>query len=363
MTDTAMLTIEPIVVPARLDADERGVMRAMERIGNASALHDAGTSDLSETAEEILPMWQDDADFVHVGFTAARGGEFVGVGILRMPAAGELTAETDVWIDPPLWGQGIEDALLEVIEDEALRRGRTVLQTFTLHRPDTPGPRLESPTGFGSIPADDRQTRFFQDNGYELGQVERNSAFDLRGSYDRVEQLLADSLAAAGPDYRLHEWTTPTPDHLLEGFARVRAKLSTDIPAGDLVIEEEVWDAARVRRREERFAAMGMIVSIAVVEHVPTGELVAYNDIGIVAAEADGPTHQFGTVVVKEHRGHRLGAVVKCANLLRWREIAPRSTRISTFNAEENAHMLAINIAIGFEPVSYAGAWKKVITD
>jgi GNAT superfamily N-acetyltransferase len=358
----APLVVEPMVLPASLEEDDKGVIRAIERIGNAAARYDGGTDDLDDTAEEILAMWQDQSDYLRFGFTASRGGEYVGVGIMSTPVERGTAIEFDVWVDPPLWGQGIEDALLDAVETEAARRDLRTLQTFTLHRPDSPGPRLEAPTGFGSIPADDRHTRFLVDRGYALAQVERNSAFDLHGSFDGVERMLAESLAAAGPDYRVHEWSTPTPEHLIDGFARARGRLSTDMPAGELVVDEETWDADRVRRREARFAAMGLVVSVAAVEHVPSGELVAYNDIGVSTSEPESATRQFGTLVVPEHRGHRLGMIVKCANLLRWRTIAPRSPRVTTFNAEENAHMLAINVAIGFAPVSYVGAWKKEIS-
>lgn len=69
---------------------------------------------------------------------------------------------------------------------------------------------LTPPTGFGKIPLDE-YSAMFRDNGFTLEQVERNSIFDLHGSFDVVERMLEESLTAAGTDYRLVEWLNETP--------------------------------------------------------------------------------------------------------------------------------------------------------
>jgi GNAT superfamily N-acetyltransferase len=360
VTQRTALTVSRIVVPETLEAPDAGPFLEMVRIANAVCVADAGHDYLHETAAEVLGFWQDQSDWTQIGFAAERGGRILGAVKIMISNEDDVSSiEFDLMVDPEHWGEGVEEALLAAAEAEARARGLMTIQTWTLHRPDTGGPRLVPPTGFGAIPAQDRQTVFMSESGFTLEQVERNSVFDLRGSFDVVEGKLADGLDAAGLDYRLITWTAPTPAEYLEGFAEVLARMSTDAPAAGLVIDEQHWDAERVRRRDARQNAQGLTVSVACVEHIPTGAIAAYNELAI--AEHDGATQQYGTLVLKDHRGHRLGTIVKCANLLRWRELVPGSPRVSTFNAEENRPMLDINEAIGFVPASYAGAWKKVL--
>jgi GNAT superfamily N-acetyltransferase len=363
MTDqatTEVVTIQAVVVPESVEAPDARVFVEMARIANAVCLHDAGHDYLREEPEEMLGMWQDQTDWTQLGFAALRGDAVLGVVKMLISNQPDVSAiEFDLMVDPPYRDQGIEAPLLAEVEREARERGIRTIQTWTLHRPDAAGERLEPPTGWGSIPADAEARRQLAD-GFTLEQVERNSVFDLTGDFSLVERMLGEAEAAAGTDYRSIAWTSPTPPEFLDGFAYALSRMSTDTPQGGLVVDEQRWDAARVQRRDARLKAQGLTVSVAAVLHIPTGRIAAYNEL-VIADDPAGATQQYGTLVVKEHRGHRLGTIVKCANLLRWRGIAPQSPRVSTFNAEENRHMLDINEAIGFVPASYAGAWKKVL--
>lgn len=352
------LTITEMVVPESVDAPDAGDFHAMVALGNRMAELDAGIDDLSDTAEQLLPSWLDQTDRLRRGIIARRGEEIVGAaGLTTSAHQGTTSADLEILVVPPHWEIGVGQALLERLELEARLLDRPVAQVWTLH-PAAPGARLLTPaTGWGGV-SSTPLSDLLEANGYELEQVERNSVLDLGAPLAVVEQRLTEAVAFAGTDYRVVTWTLPTPAHLRRGYGSVIARMATDVPSGDLVFTPEVWDEERVVRRDAQFAAGGQTMSVAAVVHDPTGDMVAFNEL-VIGSDPTGVTHQWGTLVTEEHRGKRLGSIVKCANLLRWRDIAPDSPKISTFNAEENRPMLDINEAIGFVPASYAGGWQK----
>ena len=97
------------------------------------------------------------------------------------------------------------------------------------------------------------------------------------------------------------------------------------------------------------------------VEHVPTGALAGFSELS-VPAPGGRSVEQHDTLVLSEHRGKRLGMLLKAANLIRLQKVAPGHPSVITFNAEENRHMLDVNEAVGFVAIGYEGAWKKVVT-
>ena len=357
---TAEPTITPLIVPTSLDDETAGDFRAYAELNRRICDEQVGLPDLALPAEQILPGWQDDTDSLDRGFIARVNGKIVGMVTMALAQEEDAhAAEIDMLVPEEYWGQGIEDALLARAEAEARDHGRNVLQLWSLHRPDEVERMLVPRTGWGRIPSTPLSD-LAEANGYTLEQVERNSEFDLHSDPARLRAALSDALDRAGSDYRTVEWILPTPPELRGKYAEILARLSTDAPSGEMDFVAEVWDADRVVRRDARITASGRTVAVMAVQHVPTGDLVAYNEL-LIGTDRSGVTHQYGTLVAKDHRGHRLGTIVKCANLLRWQELMPESTVVSTFNAEENRPMLDINEAIGFVPVSYAGAWQKKV--
>ncbi|MFT4229392.1 MAG: GNAT family N-acetyltransferase [Microbacterium sp.] len=359
-TTPAGVDIRPLTIPASIDAPDADDFTEMVRVRNLVYRELNGTDDEAMTAAALLPHYQPDPDELRLMRIVVVDGEVVGrVGVDIPLEAGSKSAFWLIELLREHHGRGIGSTAYRLVEQTAREHGRTVLQSWAQH-PDAPGARLASPTGFGSIP-DDHAARFYRRHGYALEQVERQSALDLTTADSTAERLLAQARNAA-VGYRVLQWRLPTPAEHADGYAWVKSRMSTDAPAANLEFDEQEWDAERIARHEQRYLAGGHTVLVTAAQHVDSGELVAFNEL-VIGEDLTGPTHQEDTLVLKEHRGHRLGMLVKCAGLKTWRaEIAPHSPKVITYNAEENRPMLDINEAIGFVPVAYEGAWKKVLT-
>ena len=360
MTTITGLELRPLVVPASVEAADAADFVEMVRVRNEIYREISGHDDHRISAEELLPHYQPTPYETRLAWVVVEDGAVIGrVGIDLPHEDGSHNAFWLIELLRERWGRGIGSAAYDLVERTAREHGRTVLQSWAEH-PAAPGPQLAPPTGFGAIP-EDHIARFFVRHGYALEQVERNSAFDLTGSFDEVERLLAEARAAS-TDYRVVQWFAPTPPEFADGYAWMKSRMSTDAPAAALEFDEEKWDAARIAEHDAKYTDAGRTLQVTAAQHIATGALCAFNEL-VIGRDRTEASHQEDTLVLKEHRGHRLGTLVKCAGLLSWREVAPESRRVITYNAEENRPMLDINEAIGFAPIAYVGAWKKVLDD
>ncbi|MEV7827599.1 GNAT family N-acetyltransferase [Microbacterium enclense] len=354
----AGIELRPLHIPASIDAPDAADFREMVRVRNLVYAEISGHDDGSMPADELLPLYQPQPETKRFAWIAVREGEVVGRAGLDLPQEdGARTGNWLVELRRSAWGLGIGRAAFAEIERVARAERRTILQSWAEH-PAADGPRLEAPTGFGSIPRD-HAARFFLASGCSLEQIVRVSALPLADARPHLERLLAEAEEAA-VGYRVVQWTLPTPDEFVDGFAAMKARMVTDAPSADLEFDEEVWDATRLRRYEAGYLDAGRHMLVTAAQHLDTGELAAFNEL-VIGKDRTTATSQEDTLVVAAHRGHRLGMLVKCAGLLAWYDIAPDSPRVITYNAEENRPMLSINERIDFAATSYEGVWKKVL--
>jgi GNAT superfamily N-acetyltransferase len=355
----ADFTIDELRIPSSIDSADAADFIEMTAVRNAIEADTVGNRDLAYEAAELLPTWKNQKYSPQRLFVARTDGRIVARAIHELgDSADSKIAWLTVEVLPEYRGIGIGSALFEQLLQVTDELGKTVLQSFAMSRADVPGERLPAPTGFGAVPLDAPGTQFLLHRGFRLEQVERMSRLELPVDREGLERHLIDSAQAAGTDYRVVLWTGATPGRWLDDLAVLHQRMSTDAPTAGLDMDEELWDAERVRATDALLAESPRTRLTAAVEHLPSGRLVGYNELE-VPPERHRPVQQADTLVLREHRGHRLGMLVKAANLEHLREVAPGHPSIVTFNAEENRHMLAVNEALGFAAFGYEGEWQR----
>lgn len=351
------------MIPDALESPDAGDFLEFSALSDALVLEVWGNLDRATPPGARLRYWRDDA-YKHMQlFFVRAGGRMVARSWLRYELKDNLgSALLHVDVLDDFTGRGIGRALLAHAEALAAADGRRVLMTFTEHPADFDAEGadvLRPATGTGALPGSARAVRFAQRAGYQLEQVARFSSLPLPPVPALLDTLERAALARA-ERYELVTWTDHCPEKYVEQLAVLMSRMSTDAPTGGLSYDEETWDSARVRHVEDTWKKAGNVSLVTAARHRDSNELAAYSVLELASAKpwlAD----QDDTLVAAGHRGHRLGMLVKIRNLRRLLAGYPAVERVLTYNAAENDHMLAINVALGFRPAGYDGEWQRTV--
>ena len=256
-------------------------------------------------------------------------GQVVGVAELELPLSENLDvgwAEVDVL--PEHRRQGIGRALWHAVVERARDAGRSRVGGEVSVDLEVAGAGFEFATA--------------------MGAQEKH----------REDHLLADLPVASAPidpAYDVVRWRGRCPDEHRGAYLAMRNQMNADVPVGELDLEAEVLDDARLASSEERLA-QAYDVRVAAARRRSDGSFGGYSLLFVPHGAAYG--WQDDTLVMPEHRGHRLGAALKAAN---YADLPEEIGVVHTWTASSNTAMHHTNTALGFRVVEHMYEVEAVI--
>ena len=308
-------------------------LRAWWEVGHAATSYRPGKPwPLWEQSRVAVPADNPERGINLLG--AIDGRRMVGAGLLtRSLQENPHTAMACAYVSPDRAREGIGRALVAELELVAAGDGRTTIQSEA-HLP---------PGSDGTAPAE----AFAEALGYSVASRESIKELAVADYVARRDDVRAGLGAADG--YRIVTFDTVCPEEHLESFGRLLGMLLSEVPLGELDLEDSEWTPERIRAAERRQADIGRHLHTAFAV-APDGEVAGVSDVRI--DDTDDGHGQVGiTIVDPAHRGHRLGLALKVATHDLAVATYPDLATLDTSNAEVNTHMNAVNEALGYRSI------------
>ena len=262
------------------------------------------------------------------------GTQIVASGSLLLPLKENLSeVYVHVMVHPAMRGRGIGRLLWDYLMDAARRTGRTKMTCFVQDLAGTTieqsaGCRLATTAGLTKVSQDDHRVLTLP-----------------------IPEVTLDALAAHSiphtSRYELRTITGDLPEELLEAWGLMLRQLDIDDPDEDYDAEIPDYTPERIRSGEARIAERGYR-RIAVVALDENGEAAGNTFVEVHAGEGTTLATQENTLVMPEHRGHRLGLAMKVLLHRALAEESPNLRAIQTWNSHINDHMGRINEQLGY---------------
>lgn len=367
---TSTVEIGQLWIPDALDADDAKDFLAAVEVSRKVRMQIWGSDDLAYTPLEKLLELADPYER-QVILVARLDGRIVGTVDIALPLADNMDlAEFTLDILPEFQRRGVGRQLLEAAEHFAKSEGRTMIMVDTNHPAASlhggADEQLVPGSGLGFVPLASREVDFARRTGYTLQHIEQFSSCALPLDSKLVAELEAEAQDANAGRYRVHHWTDRCPEQWLEAVAALENAAGEVVSEGGETAEVEqqqlVFDAGVLRQAEDAAVAQGRRTVVTAVEHVASGRIVGLTTIGVLAQRQD-VVFQDDTTVLQEHRGNKLGLLIKVANMQRLSEQFPDARVIYTWNAPENRYLLTVNKQLGFTTAGVTGLWQKELPD
>lgn len=242
-------------------------------------------------------------------------------------------------VSPDAHGSGVGFGLLDAQVEAVTALGRSSLLTFTT--------------------LDGHTARFLEAHGFEVGQHTAQRRLDTgRIDYAHIADLAAKA-AARATDYELVRLDGPAPEDMLPGLTTLFEAIN-DAPLDGIAMDPDTFPVERVRRYDAAMQKRRQHVYRLLARHRRTGDWAGHTILCVDETRA-GYGVQEDTSVIRAHRGHRLGMLLKASMLLWLRDARPGLTVIDTWNATSNSHMIAVNEALGCEVSQLGVAMQRTL--